>query len=401
MEKEIDFLRNPHKISQNDIMIIFKTKGNCVLYEIIKTSSLIKFRTKIKIFYYQLKFFIWNLRFFRHFFNLIFCFLSLFYPYFIPCQLLFEITKSRIIRNVIYTFYLNASSFGASVALAIVVLLIYSTVGYYFLLPTFEIDDDILDNYSPFYSADSRSTLCKSTWECFINFANFGLRNGGGIGDQINKYYNIKGKYFYKRWIFDIFFFLLINVILLNLVFGILINTFSAIRDKIFEDRKDQTSKCFICDFDKVTIDKKGSGFQYHILREHNMWNYIYFFINLMEKGIINLDYEQNFYWKNFKSKNYPFFPFMNALCIKKGVERVSNIVYENTLENIREKFADRIVSSCVNSSTKKILTNLENSINDTLIETSSISQKSYFLLFFFLIVFILIKIKLNFFPKI
>ena len=312
----------------------------------------------------------------RYLYNFIFCLLSIFWIFFIPCQLLFEITKSKIIQNVLYTFYLNGKSFIASFALALVVLLIYAIFGYYFLLETFAIDDDILDNYSV-YSAKSKSILCETTWECFINVVNFGLRNGGGIGDNINKYYDITKKYYYKRWVFDLFFFFLINVILLNLVFGILINTFSSIRDKLFEDKKDQESKCFVCNLEKVTIDKKGSGFQFHILKEHNLWSYIFYFINLVERGIEDLDYEQNYFWKNFKNKNYPFLPFENALCIKKSAEGISDNLYENTLENIRENFTENIISSCITVSTKRIISNLENSINETLSRTSINSQKS------------------------
>jgi hypothetical protein len=72
-------------------------------------------------------------------------------------------------------------------------------------------------------------TACDNLVECFFFTANLGLRNGGGIAESLNAI-NIRTK-MAERTIFDITFFMLINVISLNIVFGIIIDTFSQLRD--------------------------------------------------------------------------------------------------------------------------------------------------------------------------
>jgi len=65
---------------------------------------------------------------------------------------------------------------------------------------------------------------------------NLGLRNGGGIADAIQyKYYdpdsNNIGE-FIVRIIFDLSFFILMIILLLNLIFGMIIDAFGELRDE-------------------------------------------------------------------------------------------------------------------------------------------------------------------------
>ena len=60
-----------------------------------------------------------------------------------------------------------------------------------------------------------------------INKIKKGLRNGGGIGESlISMTFATKDRYFF-RFFFDILFFALINIIFLNIIFGIIIDTFA------------------------------------------------------------------------------------------------------------------------------------------------------------------------------
>lgn len=71
--------------------------------------------------------------------------------------------------------------------------------------------------------------VCKSLSRCVLYVLNMGLRNGGGIGDSASLYPPDNSKVYFKT-VFDLFFFFLINVISLNIIFGIIIDTFSEIR---------------------------------------------------------------------------------------------------------------------------------------------------------------------------
>jgi hypothetical protein len=82
-----------------------------------------------------------------------------------------------------------------------------------------------------------------------------GLRSGGGIGDimkvlDYNSPEQSKNDWFAK-WTIEISFFLFINIISLNIVFGIIIDTFAELRDDETLRDKDRENCCFVCGFGK------------------------------------------------------------------------------------------------------------------------------------------------------
>ncbi len=72
-----------------------------------------------------------------------------------------------------------------------------------------------------------------------MNTVNLGLRGGGGIsefmvlkGDNTNRNYM-------SRFFFDILFFIFVNLILLGIFFGIIVDSFGEFRDNITNREKD------------------------------------------------------------------------------------------------------------------------------------------------------------------
>lgn len=63
--------------------------------------------------------------------------------------------------------------------------------------------------------------------QCFTQCLNLGLRNGGGIGDStLPIAYEKKEKYFIK-FAYDCTYHLLIIIVMINILFGIIIDTFA------------------------------------------------------------------------------------------------------------------------------------------------------------------------------
>jgi hypothetical protein len=135
-----------------------------------------------------------------------------------------------------------------------------------------------------------------------------------------------------------LFFFVIITVLLLNIIFGIIIDTFGKLREDASEKRRLQRDFCFVCGISRdafeaashdhavgsdgggdgndsnngatkgsdgngsgsgsgnggrgvqgaaggVRLDvSKGSGFAEHIKNEHNLWDYVFFLIYLKLK---------------------------------------------------------------------------------------------------------------------
>jgi hypothetical protein len=107
-----------------------------------------------------------------------------------------------------------------------------------------------------------------------------GLRSGGGLGDVLGQ---AQPDQFWGRLIFDLLFFLIITVIMLNIIFGIIIDTFGELRDKRNALIEDINSKCYICGTDRSLIELYGKGWSYHFKNEHSPYAYLAFLVYLID----------------------------------------------------------------------------------------------------------------------
>ena len=98
-----------------------------------------------------------------------------------------------------------------------------------------------------------------------------GLRNGGGIAEQLRKqsYESPNLSRYMARFIFDLSFFSLISVIFLNIIMGIIIDAFGTLREEKNNMYEDMKNKCFICGMDRQIFEKEADGFENHIERDH------------------------------------------------------------------------------------------------------------------------------------
>jgi inositol 1,4,5-triphosphate receptor type 1 len=83
--------------------------------------------------------------------------------------------------------------------------------------------------------------------------------------------------------VFDILFFVVIIVILRSMIFGIILASFAQLREAEFKAQEEMSSKCFICSIERTEFDRKALGFDYHITHDHNMWNYLFFVVKVLE----------------------------------------------------------------------------------------------------------------------
>ncbi|ESO85062.1 hypothetical protein LOTGIDRAFT_60067, partial [Lottia gigantea] len=79
--------------------------------------------------------------------------------------------------------------------------------------------------------------------------------------------------------IYHVTFFIFITTIGLNIIFGIIVDTFSEMRDLKWRAESDMKDTCFICSRNSYDFEHHGRGFDYHVKNEHNMWSYVYFII--------------------------------------------------------------------------------------------------------------------------
>ncbi|MGH0163048.1 UNVERIFIED_CONTAM: hypothetical protein FKN15_043973 [Acipenser sinensis] len=86
------------------------------------------------------------------------------------------------------------------------------------------------------------------------------------------------------RVVFDITFFFFVIVILLAIIQGLIIDAFGELRDQQEQVKEDMETKCFICGIGSDYFDTTPHGFETHTLEEHNLANYMFFLMYLINK---------------------------------------------------------------------------------------------------------------------
>ena len=94
---------------------------------------------------------------------------------------------------------------------------------------------------------------CDTLWMCIITTLNQGLRNGGGIGDVLRAP-SSNEPFYTLRLIYDMLFFFVVIIIVLNLIFGVIIDTFADLRTE--KNNKEEIIKntCFICGLERKVV---------------------------------------------------------------------------------------------------------------------------------------------------
>ena len=95
-------------------------------------------------------------------------------------------------------------------------------------------------------SGDTKERACDTLFICIITTLNQGLRNGGGIGDVLRPP-SIHEPFFTARVVYDMLFFFIVIIIVLNLIFGVIIDTFADLRAEKQQKEDILKNSCFIC----------------------------------------------------------------------------------------------------------------------------------------------------------
>ncbi|ELT99131.1 hypothetical protein CAPTEDRAFT_142014 [Capitella teleta] len=116
--------------------------------------------------------------------------------------------------------------------------------------------------------------------------------------------------------IYQLSFFIFISTIGLNIIFGIIVDTFSELRDKKWTAGKDMRENCFICGLPCYEFEHKSKGFIHHTKFEHNMWAYIHYFIYLSNTSPNDHTALDAYVAKKRAQEAYDFFPQNKALSL-------------------------------------------------------------------------------------
>lgn len=231
----------------------------------------IKLRGMLLTLYFTLS----NIDVLYHLLYMIFSILGIAYtPLFFSLHLLDILYRYPTLQDVIKSVVLPRKSLMLTFMLILVLIYLFSIWA-----------------YLAFY--DYYDTNCDNMIMCIKTTFDQGIKNGGGIGQYLdqnlisNASLVVQNNYdIVTRFMFDDLFNIIIMIIMLNIIQGIIIDTFALLREESDKNTLDRETKCFICGREKEYIERcTNRPFRYHCVYEHNEWNYIYFLAYLKKKA--------------------------------------------------------------------------------------------------------------------
>jgi hypothetical protein len=87
------------------------------------------------------------------------------------------------------------------------------------------------------------------------------------------------------RFSYDTIYGIFFGIMFSNIISGIMLDAFSSLRDITNDLQRDKENKCYICDIDRETLEKKRISFKEHISGKHFLWNYVFFIYYLDKKS--------------------------------------------------------------------------------------------------------------------
>jgi len=80
--------------------------------------------------------------------------------------------------------------------------------------------------------------------------------------------YDVQDRY-YARLIYDLSFKCVVKISILNIIFGIIVDTFATLREEKNNIQHDFENNCYVCGVEKTDFDRFGLGFKNHIKDDH------------------------------------------------------------------------------------------------------------------------------------
>jgi hypothetical protein len=147
---------------------------------------------------------------------------ELFYSF----HLLDVIQRYPTLANVTKSITMNWQQLLLTFVLMLILMYIFTTMIFFYVMETVY-DYNINGNDS----GEIGENRCTSMIECFQTIVDMGLILGGGAGDYTEPISYIETERYGVSFVLDVSFFLIVKIILYNLLFGIIIDTFAQLRE--------------------------------------------------------------------------------------------------------------------------------------------------------------------------
>jgi len=199
--------------------------------------------------------------------------------------------------------------------------------------------------------------FCTTLLECSVSVITFGLRHGdlnqitaerlaAPATDFIGEptyYDNMHGPGVF----FVLIFYIIVGVILLNVVFGIIIDAFAALRQADAARKEHMQNTCFICGLHRNTLEtrlKDQNAFQNHIDSSHDMWAYLCLIVSVRSKDELDLTWLESHVANQLENRPPAFFPRNTTLALQQAAREEQREAQRNADREL--KMAEDITST-------------------------------------------------------
>ena len=247
---------------------------------------------------------------FPFFWNVIFSFLGAYTEKFMIfiVQLFIILNLSSTLRNLVSSITLRGGQLLSVFYFSVVVNLCLASIAFHFFEEDFikAIDSKVPHEYPKsfeflndliggvYIEPSHQESECGTFAYCLMTHLDYGMRFDGGIADRMSRRsFNYNPSMYLSRFAYEMVYFWSQTVVLQGMIFSIVIEAFSELRNKEMKIEKDKNEICFICGVDKGSCEKNGQKFEEHILKDHNLWTYVDYilglkFVDIQDTNAIN-----------------------------------------------------------------------------------------------------------------
>lgn len=147
--------------------------------------------------------------------------------------------------------------------------------------------------YAEDYNAEDYTKFaCYSLVTWFVYSFDQTFKNDGGLSGVLEAPYAAvddgTADFRYGRIIYDNIAFLLVGMLLIEIVTGLITDTFGTLRENNQKILDDENTNWFICDKTRDELEKEFGvdGFENHFKHDHNLWDYLFYIAYLNCKGM-------------------------------------------------------------------------------------------------------------------
>lgn len=212
------------------------------------------------------------------------------------------ISLSEHMKNVVRSVIRPIKALFSVFLLFVFVIVIFAVIGFFkfdnaFLLVSSDIEVDGsggLDTTPDVY--------CTSVMSCFWTIA-YGAVRAGDIAEIMDEFSPSDGSVYYSRLLFDMLFFIILGVLLFDMVTGIIVDTFVALREETSAREEVMTNEIFISGISQEMCTDRGLSFVDHQEKYQKTWNYVYYYAYLRLRTKTELDGPELYVWDCIQNK--------------------------------------------------------------------------------------------------